>query len=121
MLAQLLACYRLPTFSPARAARSTVAQLGQLVADAGASLDPDTGLGDLLLQIRALLAGSAPILIDVADRARALGVDLTPGSDLTTITPFAFPRLATGHDTGEDRTALAGIVPDPSLSAGPLL
>jgi methionyl-tRNA synthetase len=111
LLAQLLACYALAGFSPARAARTIVGQLYQLLTAAAATPDPRTGLGDLLLQVRALLAGSAPVLIDVADRARTLGIDLASAPDLNSITPFELPRLATDHDADENRAARADIVP----------
>jgi methionyl-tRNA synthetase len=48
----------------------------------------------MFLMTQTLLAWSAPVLIDVADQARAAGVDLALDADPpTTITPFALPRL----------------------------
>jgi methionyl-tRNA synthetase len=71
------ACYELPGFSLGRAAETVASQLGRLGAIARHAGRPD-GLGDLLLQVRTLLAGAAPILIDAAAQAREAGVELGP-------------------------------------------
>jgi methionyl-tRNA synthetase len=68
-------CYELPGFSMRRAAETVVGQLARVLAEAGR-----TTSGDLLLQVRALLAGAAPILID-----------LTADVDPTAV--FDLPRL----------------------------
>jgi methionyl-tRNA synthetase len=101
-------CYRLTGFSPARAARAIVGQLYQLLATVDAGLDTPTALGDLLLQVRALLAGSSPILIDVAARARAAGIPLDLDEHLDTINPFSLPPLT--PTTTRPKTARTGIV-----------
>ena len=108
-------CYELPTYSLGRAAGTVVGQLSRLrdAAEARAAgdrqgtpdqralepgdLDSRAGqLGDLLLEIRALLAGAAPILVDVADRASAAGVELRLTCDQpATIAAFELPTVPT--------------------------
>jgi methionyl-tRNA synthetase len=79
--------YDLPGFSPNRAADTVVSQLARLA-------DARIAHGDLLLEVRTLLAGAAPILIDIAAQAVAAGVDLTLTADQpAAITPFALPAL----------------------------
>jgi len=83
-------CYELGDYSLTRAAETIV---GQLVRLAAAAASPDR-LGDLLLEVRTLLAYAAPILIDAADRATGAGVDLrlaATGADLVPV--FDLPRL----------------------------
>lgn len=82
-------CYRLEGFSPARAA-DTIASRLEALASAAGSMAP----GDLLAEVRVLLAHAAPILIDVAAAAEAAGVDLGIGGEQPTeIRPFQLPRL----------------------------
>jgi methionyl-tRNA synthetase len=69
-------CYELADFSPARAAETVLSNLGRLRASAEAATQAEVELGDLLLELRTLLAGAAPILVDAAARAEADGVDL---------------------------------------------
>ena len=73
--ARLRAAYELDTFSVARAAETFADQVARLrvMADNG-SVEP----GDLLLEVRTLLSGAAPILIDLAARAGAAGMALEP-------------------------------------------
>jgi methionyl-tRNA synthetase len=108
-------CYELPTYSVSRAARTVVGQLSRLreaaeLADPLA--DPGTGqLGDLLLELRALLACAAPILVDVADRAAA-GVEVAMTVDQpTTIAAFELPTLAAadGSTNGQPATRPAAV------------
>jgi methionyl-tRNA synthetase len=90
MAARLRLCYELPAFSAARTAETVLAQLTRLRASAGGPVVP----GDLLLEVRTLLAYAAPILIDTADAARADGIDLgLSGSDATEVHPFELPKL----------------------------
>jgi methionyl-tRNA synthetase len=84
------ACYELPDFSMTRAADTLLTQLARLhaLADAGSTrIAP----GDLLLEVRTLLAGAAPIMIDVAELT---GLDLNPdAAPPDEITAFELPRL----------------------------
>lgn len=80
-------CYDLTSFSLTRAADGIVTQLGRLLTAERA--EP----GDLLLEVRTLLACAAPILIDVAAEAEAAGVELTLGTGAETIDAFLLPRL----------------------------
>jgi len=81
-------CYRLPGFSIARAAETIAGQLARLAA----AVEADGLTGDLLAQLRALLAGAAPILIDAAEAAQAAGWELStaPAAELV---PVPLPRL----------------------------
>jgi methionyl-tRNA synthetase len=84
--------YELAHYSIARAAETLAGRLERLRTAAGTATAP--GLGDLLLEVRTLLACAAPILVDVTDRVAADGVDLDlaaepPGE----IRPFVLPRL----------------------------
>ena len=109
-------CYELPSFSVTRAAETVAAQLGRLGSVAAASGamaggDAATAAGDLLLEVRTLLAFSAPILIDAADRACAAGVDLVPGATRRdAIGAFRLPRLPSppAGPTGPGGTSSAG-------------
>jgi methionyl-tRNA synthetase len=93
VLARFHGCYDLATFSMNRAAETVLTQLARLRALAEAG-DARTAPGDLLLEARTLLAGAAPILIDVAGRARTAGVDLRLAAGPTDVVPaFALPRL----------------------------
>lgn len=89
-------CYELADFSPARAAEILLSSLGRLRgrAEALARGTACEGLGDLLAELYALLAGAAPILVDVAAQVAAQGVDLRfdspPAAD---IPPFIVPTL----------------------------
>ncbi|MFJ2031732.1 class I tRNA ligase family protein [Streptosporangium sp. NPDC087985] len=80
-------CYDLPSFSLTRAADGIITQLGRLLETEHA--EP----GDLLLEVRTLLACAAPILIDVAAEAGERGVELTLETGAETITAFHLPRL----------------------------
>lgn len=92
-------CYEPDGFSLTRAAETLLCHLDRLRAmaeprDGHRSRAAATQLGDLLLEVRTLLAGAAPILIDVADQARRTGVELSleapvPGA----IAPFRLPVL----------------------------
>ncbi|HET8642682.1 MAG TPA: class I tRNA ligase family protein [Pseudonocardiaceae bacterium] len=97
------ACYQLPGFSMSRAADTVATQLARLrtMADAG-RIDR----GDLLLEVRTLLAFAAPILVDVADQAAAAGVELDQAAAVpTAIVPFELPRLP---ESGRREPARAG-------------
>ncbi|HEV3357696.1 MAG TPA: class I tRNA ligase family protein [Pseudonocardiaceae bacterium] len=91
MRERFIGCYELPDYSMSRAAETLATQLARLHAQVGTGPAP-VRLGDLLLEVRTLLAGAAPILIDVA--AAATGVDLRPAAGLPdAITAFELPRL----------------------------
>ena len=107
MAGRFRACYELPDFSLTRAAQTIAAHVGRLLAAAERADGLPATLGDLLAETRVLLAGAAPILIDVAEVARADGVDLsldtTPGRG---IAPFTLCRLQTlpGHELATSST-----------------
>ncbi|MBP2326480.1 methionyl-tRNA synthetase [Kibdelosporangium banguiense] len=104
--------YEMPNYSMNRAAEAILAQitrLGRIAATLdGRGLDeePDAW-GDLFLQVRTLLAVSAPILIDLAAAARqAGGFDgvLAPGAfDVPDVVPFAPPLLPVMPDSAGER------------------
>jgi methionyl-tRNA synthetase len=93
--------YEMPTYSLARAADTILVQIDRLGARAaaldGRSLESDPqAWGDLFLEVRALLVAASPILIDLADAARRVGVahNLSGGAfDVTEVHPFAPPSL----------------------------
>src|SRR6185437_4007352 len=64
MLQRLAQCYELPNFSMTRAAQTIAGELVRLSSSAASTVP-----GDLLLAAHALLAGAAPILIDLAEQA----------------------------------------------------
>lgn len=103
VLSRLRDCYQLATYSVARAAETLVDQLARLRTMAE---DGPAEPGDLLLEVRALLAGASPILIGVAEQAAAAGVEL----DLTAIPAeqvpaFELPRLATRTEAPDSPAA----------------
>ncbi|MFJ7944782.1 class I tRNA ligase family protein [Streptomyces sp. NPDC096354] len=94
--ARYRSAYTLATFSPAQAADITVQQIARLrqAAEAGRADTAGDTVGDLLVQVAAVLTGVAPILIDTADLVRERGVVLDPSArPATTVTPFSLPRL----------------------------
>jgi methionyl-tRNA synthetase len=112
MLARFDFNYEMPNYSLNRCADAILNQIGRLSRLAtgldGRGFDEEpTGWGDLNLQVRALLALSAPILIDLAAAARAAGgFDgvLAPGAfDVSEVAPFVPPLLsATAADGPND-------------------
>ncbi len=101
MLARFRACYDLSGYSLTRAADLIVAQVQRLLR-AAQDLDgvPGVGtgaLGDLFLEVRALVSGCAPILIDLAGAAADAGgfvCSLHPSAAaVTESVPFALPML----------------------------
>ena len=102
--------YELDGFNLGRSAESLVAALDRLAAAAQEPRERDDalGAGDLLLQVRALLACAAPLLIDAAAEATAAGVDLALDAEQPEkITPFALPRLPRAARAGAARTEVA--------------
>ena len=95
VLARFRLCYELPGFSMTRAAETVAGQVDRALAAAGTGTG--TGLpGDVLLRARAVLAGAAPILTDVAAEAVAAGVDLglsDASARPAAVAAFRFPRL----------------------------
>jgi methionyl-tRNA synthetase len=100
MVSRFSQCYELETFSLTRAAElvaQNVARLRthaqQLLAGEGA-----TGLGDLFLQVRALICCAAPMLVDLAHEAATAGgfeLRMTPAAfEQSQTTAFAVPRLS---------------------------
>jgi methionyl-tRNA synthetase len=116
-------CYELSNFSMTRAAETVLNQLGRLRAMADAIDGDRTGdgqvqPGDLLLEVRTLLAWAAPILIDVAERAAAAGVDLGLAAETPmAVAAFVLPRLpnaagtaGTAGTAGSQKQARMGVV-----------
>ncbi|MFE6940018.1 class I tRNA ligase family protein [Streptomyces chartreusis] len=102
--------YELDGFNLGRSAENVVAALDRLAAAAQEPRERDDalGTGDLLLQVRALLACAAPLLIDAAAEATAAGVDLALDAEQPEkITPFALPRLPRAARAGAARTEVA--------------
>ncbi|MDH6140499.1 methionyl-tRNA synthetase [Kitasatospora sp. GP30] len=94
LAADLRGSFEPGAFSVARAAARLAEHLAELREQAAAGTEP----GDLLAGLRALLAWSAPILVDTAETARAAGIDLalTAGPVSDKIVPFRLPRLPVG-------------------------
>jgi methionyl-tRNA synthetase len=91
MLARFRGCYELPGYSMSHAAETVLSQLTRLLPLARGRR---TAPGDLLAEVRTLLACAAPILIDTADRAAAAGVDLRLDAEVPAAVPvFELPRL----------------------------
>ena len=104
-------CYELPTYSLSRAAETIVGQLGRLceaaerltatgqrrpARDGRPARDVTAPVGDLLLEVQALLACAAPILVDVAAQATAAGAELRmTGEQPSTVAAFELPTLPT--------------------------
>lgn len=98
-------CYELGDFSPARAAETVLSNLGRLRANAEAADRGGAELGDLLLEVRTLLAGAAPILVDTAARAAADGVDLRLDTEEPdAIEMFRLPALPAVGQRATERT-----------------
>jgi methionyl-tRNA synthetase len=95
MAERMRPAYELSTFSLRHAAETIAAHLSRLAIRSASVGDDPRALGDLLVELRTVLAWSVPILIDVADRAAAAGI----GTDLEAeaphvVTVFELPRLA---------------------------
>jgi methionyl-tRNA synthetase len=101
--------YEVEAFSLGRTAERITGALTRLTSLAQAAGDGTapggaTRAGDLLLQVRALLACAAPLLIDTAAEAVAAGVDLAlDTAPPEEITPFTLPRLPDAARTGAAR------------------
>jgi methionyl-tRNA synthetase len=110
VLNRFRACYELGGYSLTRAADLIVVQLDRLQRRASqpdALVGSGTGgglerLGDLFLEVKALIAGASPILIDLAAAvAESGGFEGTLGVrtfDVPEVTPFELPLLAAGVD-----------------------
>lgn len=105
MLERFDAVYEMPGYSPSRAADLILVQIARLCREVAALDGVDPGerpeaWGDLFLEVKALLALAAPILIDLAEAARqAGGFDgvLTAGAfDVSETMPFTPPLLPGG-------------------------
>ena len=106
--------YEMPNYSLNRCADtilSQIARLGRLAAslDGREYEDEPAAWGDLILQVHALIALSAPILIDLAAAARtAGGFDgvLAPGAfEVTEVAPFVPPLLSLTAADGPNAAA----------------
>jgi methionyl-tRNA synthetase len=101
--------YEMPNYSMNRCAEAILSQISRLAGLAsgldGRSFDEEpVRWGDLILQVKALLALSAPILIDLAAAAQTAGGHtgvLAPGAfELTEVIPFQPPLLAASIESG---------------------
>ena len=103
VLTRLRRCYELDGFSIARAAETIADQLGRLRT---AAEDRTAEPGDLLLEVRALLAGAAPILTGLAEQAAAAGLELDLTAEPAAQVPaFELPRLAYHTETPDSPSA----------------
>jgi len=103
LAARFRACYELTSFSLHRAADLIATQVIRLARHA-AQLNGDHGeLGDLFFETRVLLAGAAPVLIDVAEAAGTTSSPVTLTQlEATEVTPFTLPTL--GQPTASHRS-----------------
>ncbi|MDC0773769.1 class I tRNA ligase family protein [Streptomyces sp. HD] len=107
VLERFVDAYEIVGYSPSGAADLVVAQLQRLGRSVPSLVEPPPGapaqaLGDLFLELRVLIAGASPILIDLADEARRTGgwhgnLDETL-TNAQEITAFPVPLVA---DAGE--------------------
>jgi methionyl-tRNA synthetase len=98
MLDRFTACYELDGYSLSRAADAIVAQVARLERDAQHVEDDELRVGAVYHELVTLLAGSAPILVDLADEVRELtGLPLTfPAgwaAEATGVVAFPVPQL----------------------------
>jgi methionyl-tRNA synthetase len=115
MLERFHIFYEMPTYSLNRVADTILVHIDRLARQAAAldGLDIDVeseAWGDLFLQVKALLAAAAPILIDLAAAAQRTGefdeVLTSWAFDVPAVKPFAPPLLpavvpASGGDDGD--------------------
>lgn len=100
MMARFRQCYELETYSLTRAAELVGQNVARLRTHAQRLLagEGSAGLGDLFLQVRALICCAAPILVDLADEAAKAGdfeLHVTPAAfEQSHTTAFAVPRLS---------------------------
>ncbi|HYQ66098.1 class I tRNA ligase family protein [Actinophytocola sp.] len=118
MLERFHSGYALPGYSMNRVAETVLTHLARL---RDLAADPTTAHGDLVLEVRTLLAGAAPILVDTAEAATAAGVDLSLSAVQPDSVPaFELPRLPeeASHEAADHRdSAVPDLLPLP-LSAG---
>ena len=100
MLSRFATLYELIGYSPSGAADLVLAQLERLDATVNGC-----GPGDLFLEMRALIAGASPILIDLAEQARRNGGwdgTFDPSSvDTSMVRPFRVPAFGNGLQPDE--------------------
>jgi methionyl-tRNA synthetase len=102
MVERFDATFEMPAYSLTRSADNILIQIDRLCRRAveldgtGIEADPQAW-GDLFLEVKALLAGAAPILIDLATAARAAGgfdgVLAAGAFEVGEVVPFAPPFL----------------------------
>ena len=109
MLARFADYYEITAYSPSNAANFLLVQLARLHEDAESlARQPDEVvpglLGDLFVEVRALLAGAAPILVDLAEQVRRQdGWDGTfdPAQpEVSFVKPFVLPTFAGADPVG---------------------
>jgi methionyl-tRNA synthetase len=104
MLDRFDATYEMPAYSLTRSADNILVQIERLGKRAaaldGIGFDADPAAwGDLFLEVKALLTGAAPILIDLGAAARDAGGLArlrAEAFDVTQVEPFAPPFLPGG-------------------------
>lgn len=95
-------------FSPRQVGTLLTTHVDRLAALAAAACREPALAGDVFLEVRALVAQTAPVLVDVAARLVDAGVDLDPGTaPAAAVLPFRLPRLADPRER-EDAPNLAG-------------
>lgn len=107
LAARFRLCYELDSFSLHRAADLIATQVARLAGHAALLSEDRSPLGDLFFEVRVLLAGAAPVLIDLAAAAQAADA---PGGqvslsalDAAGVTAFPLPvfaQTATSHRFG---------------------
>jgi methionyl-tRNA synthetase len=103
MQARLRQSYELGSYSIARAAETIADQLARLrTAAENGLVEP----GDLLLEVRTLLAGAAPILTELAEQAAEARLELDLTAEPAELVPvFELPRLASRLEPLDSPTA----------------
>jgi len=101
MVGRFASCYELESFSLTRAADLIVQHTARLRGIAARALasggDTETlraVLGDLYVQLRALISGASPILVDLAESVGTTNISMSADAyELTHTTAFAVPGL----------------------------
>jgi methionyl-tRNA synthetase len=101
IVTRFASCYELDSFSLTRAADLVVQHTARLrgiasraLTDGGDTEALRTVLGDLYVQLRALVSGASPILVDLAASVGATNISMSADAyDVTHTTAFAVPGL----------------------------
>jgi methionyl-tRNA synthetase len=120
MVARFSLCFELDTFSLNRAAALVAQNIERLRAHAQRALAEglerdalQARLGDLFLQLRALITCAAPILIDLAASAARAGdfeLRMPAGAfELAQVTAFPVPRLSMRTAPMDEKVLTSGV------------